>query len=675
MHANMRKATGVRAAALAAGGLVFGLAIPSPVCIPLGIAPAVSALVRGGDIRRLNEIIGGQTPEALNAWKELWRTKPEVVDQFIHHLCVEQVSDKCGPLVSRNIDPDRNMNRTARSVSPGFLNSLIDVKSVASHREKSGILSQIVVDAAKSGSPLSEVLGLLLGIDQVRRPAHSLLPSKESDLQTLFGQVGTNLSVAVKMVSQDNKLMLGLPVMSRIAIALGPQSTNVYKSERNTALKTWGLTGFDVSQLRTFMDEYNRTSFSAEASGYIDKNRFTGFDAIVAQKPPSHDMIDLCVIASFQDPGQVTNLLNKGMYVVDGDPTKSGSKGNRYKFNDPKLQAEFDAESRVSAETDPAEASKSSPTSCDNVFKAMMTLSALKYYRNRTMVLQKHFNTTEGNTAFFDQARTNLDTASTGIIKGILNSFLGSRASLVHLASSQSGDDIDPIKSLFTFMDWAQREYPNDLTLLLKNQLETSLDRTGQTKTPNPWSKEISLFMGRIASEKRFGQVIQGIAHGHLVTMFEDTLNTHLSPSGVQSTDVPRIVIDASGTLPILVAYINPSEDGDRRNVLKSIVKYVEACTVAPKASAAQQHAGDHSGVASFPGIEARRLQINPTLTILKTVLEGMQFAKRKPRDEKSNLELRRDSLLNDIEQYLNPQRPKQSLLFTLMFVPAIVLT
>ncbi len=653
MHANMRKATGVRAAVLAAGGLVFGLAIPSPVCIPLGIAPAVSALVRGGDIRRLNEIIGGQTPETIKAWQELWKTKPEVIDQFIHHLCVEQVRDKCGQLVGRDINPDRNMNPTARLVSSELLNSLKDVKNVASHREKSGILNQIVVEAAKSGRPLSEVLGLLLGIDQLRRQVHSMLPSKESDLQTLFGQVGTNLSVAVKMVSQDDKLMLGLPVTSRIAIALGPQSTNVYKTERDTALKTWGLTGFDVSQLRTFMDEYNRTSFSAEASGYIDKNRFPGFDAIVAQKPPSHDMIDLCVIASFQDPGHVTNLLNKGMYVVDSDSTKTESNRTRFKINDSTLQAELDAESRVSAVTDPAEAAKRGPTSSDNVFKAMMTLSALKYYRNRNVALQKHFNATEGNTAFFDQARTNLDIASKGIITGILNSFLGSRASLVHLASSQSGDDIDPIKSLFTFMDWAQREYPNDLALLFKNQLETSLDRTGQSKTPNPWSKEISLFMGRIASEKRFGPVIQGIANGHLVTMLDDSLNTHLSTMSTETTDVQNMVHTALGTLPILLSHIDTTSDIDRGRVINSISKYLEACSKPPRTTAALQYAGDHSGVPDVMAVETRRIAMSPTLNSLRTFLSNMTFKRDKLTNGPSRGQKHRDIMVNDIDRLL----------------------
>lgn len=649
------EATALRAVALALGGTIFGAVTGNQICAPAAIASAGFTSLRGGDLRRLQELIGIQAPKKPTAWPELWKSQG-IVEQFIHHLGFGQVRSKSGPFVQRDIDSDRDTNPITQSISTEFLNSLSQVNKISELFKMIQPLRERVSKACAEGKPLSDVLGLLLGIDLVRRATHSSLPPKDTDLNAVFGSYGEGLSTAVKNVHQDRKLMLGLPVMMRLAIALGPPSTNIFKTTGDTAVVSWGLTGFDRILVQEYMDRFNTNSFSAEASKYKGADRFPLFDAIVAQENPSHDIEDLGVIASFQKSGQGSNLLNKGMYVVDVDSAKPATDVSEFILADSTLQTELEKERRAISQIDPAEVARRDPSSSDNVFTAMMTLSALKYYRNRADILQQHFNATVENTAFFNQARTNLDVAATGIIKGVLDSFIGVRSSLVHLASSRSGDDLNRIKALSTFVEWANREYPKDLAEVFAEPLKTCLNQTGQSKTPDPWSIEFALFMGRIASEKGFDPVLQGIAQGHLATMLDDTLKTHLSPLGAQTTNVPEMVGGASSTLPILVANINTSIRTQRSRVFGSIAEYVNACMTGPTVTIAQQHAGDHSGVASYPGIEARRLQINPTLTILKKKLEGMRFARDKVTGGMSNENLHRYALLVEIDRILTQQ-------------------
>lgn len=651
MQKDIIDANAVRTLALAAGG-IFGAFTVNSLCLPAVAVPAAVSLVRGGDSRRLNALIGGPAPKALAAWQELWKSQG-IVEQFMHHLCVGKVISKSGALVRRNIDPDRNMNPTTRSVSSVFLNSLSGVKDIATLQEKVRQLNGAATHAVKSGRPLSDVLGLLHDIDQMKDAAqHNALPPKDTDLNKVIRTSGKDLSDAVKNVSQDRKLMLALPVMMRLAIAFGPPTTNVFKTTGDNAVKSWGLTGFDKNLLRAYMDKYNSNSFSAEASGYKGKSRFPDFDAIIAQRFPHHDMDDLCVLASFQESGHVSNLLRSGMWITDPEATKSKTGLNPSDFVNSEMKKLVENEQAETSEEDPIERAKRKPSSPDNVFKAMMALSSLRYYRNRADALQQHFNATEGNTAFFNQSRTNLDVASKAIITGVLESFLGERASLVHLASSQSGDDLNLIKSLSTFVEWANREYPEDLAEALVEPLKTCLDQTGQSKTPDPWSKEFTLFMGHIASEKRFGPVLQGVANDHLVTMLDDTLNTHLSPLSVQTQDVYRMVTAAQSSLPILVSYINITRGTERSRVLESISKYLDACSTPPRATIAQQHAADRS-VPAVQAVETRRFATSPTLNCLRDFLTKLTFIPDKVTRKRSREQIQRDVMVIDIDNKL----------------------
>lgn len=638
MRGDMRRAIGLRTGAVLLGG-IFGGMLGSPVCLAPAIVTAVHGLTRK-DMARLDEVIGGSTPIALQAWNKLWMKNPEIVAQFAHHVGINRADARCQELVPRtDLNPDRARNELAKSISPDWFNGLKDVldthmliKSVESITEK-------VSDAAINGQPLSNVFGLLYIADAQKREMHRLLPPAATDLLSVFGAIGDELSTAVKNAPQGQKLILALPVMMRAAIGLTGDSNNLFKTTGDTAVKEWSLTGYDDPLIKAYMRAFNADSFQVPVTDYIEP-KFQGFDPIVAQKYPPLDRLDLGVIASFaKGTSHVTNMLKDGKYVVDPNPENKKPISQAIQFVDSRIRAEAEVESTASVKLDPAEIAKRSPSSPDNIFTAMMALSALKYYRNRADILQNHFVTvtndkteldeiSQKNKAFFDAARNNLDLAARNIIGGIIKYSLENVGSVKSItSSSQAGDDWVPVKTLFTFMDLAQREFPDALKKLVAKPLESMLSKTGQSGTAEPWSSQIALFMGRIANQNRFGAALQKTARDHLVTMLKDTLDHHLSPNGKDVQGETAMPSKALSTLDILEDVLDPNQLDDEHKmiVLESIERYLIACIRRTPVSIAAEHAGKASSHPSQVLIQARNDAISKALDEVEKIIKAFK--------------------------------------------------